>query len=145
MKYIIFTIIALYVSACASSPQKIDSLEKYSYKHYEEVMNLAIQRVEENENLSKDQKSSLKEVIIEGFNKNKEIRVEQSKIYQNLNDTLLTNAEDKSKIFKLKERMRVLYKEKYDAFFTTTLKMKDIIGLDSKNKVLMMEINPFMH
>ncbi len=143
---ILMTLLLVAFVSCAHKKQHTEDLEDYSFKRYSKIKEDVFKIIDQHEDYDDKKKAALKKSLGNGFEKYREIAIQQSKLSQLFLDTMLVADEtDVKKINSIKNDMKKLYDERYNIFITTSMDLKKILGVRSENNLIIREINPYIN
>lgn len=144
MKFLKVVSLTLLLSSCAHKSQNIDEINEYSFKHHKEIVSYVCEKIDAHKDYNEEQKKKLKKLLTESMNKNRDLKIRESKTAQLFLDSLIVENYNETRVSSIKEDMHKVYDEKEKLFISTASKIKEIVGVKSKNHSLTEEIVPFM-
>ena len=146
MKIILSLFAVILFSSCAHQSKYVsEKADSFDYKNHELLKEKVEVILKGHPEFNEDTKVKLKKVIFAALEKNKEIKVKESKIAQLLLTVTLKDKASFDEISKVKKAMKAVYMDKYKVFEKTANDLRDILDIKRQNVAFINEIEPYLH
>jgi hypothetical protein len=131
----IFFLSTLLVS-CASkknSEEISQRVENVQPKNSSEMQTFAVEMIDSHQELTPEQRTSIKALLSKSLEKNAELKKEESKLIQVYLEDVIIKKVSKNELYSMKKKIKKVYDAKYENFITVFRELNKILGVSENN------------
>jgi regulator of replication initiation timing len=136
MRFLKFFLLTSLIISCASKKQSEpvnQRIENVQPKTHSEMQEFAVEMIDSHQELTPEQRVSIKELLTKSIEKNAELKKEESKLVQIYLEDVIVKKVPKSELYSIQKKMKKVYKDKYDNFIRVFQELNRILGVSEKN------------
>ncbi len=127
----------ILITSCATHSTIRKQSERHSYASYEDLKQRIESVINAHEEFNQNQKESLKKIFHEGLEKSQKLKIQESKLTQEMMESVLTSNK-KGSLSKFQKEFKKIYGLKLKNINDTSRKIRDIINPEHR-KILIQE------